>query len=288
MYMYMYMYMYTCQGGKSRPISSSFLPLSLPSIPPTGPHIRHGRPVPEGQSPGEEVPGGEGEEESSAEALGAGWDQAGQHSRHQGQGGWGGRGREGEGGRYGSRRQIWRLFYANSPPPFLLQGANPGQDDPSNYRSSQQFADHMKGSSQAVSAFAKSKTLKEQRQFLPIYAARQEVCTVLYMYLYMYVCALITTRISLSLSLSLSATECDQGQQCGGDSGRDWFRKDHTAHSGACTTCTICAVNLPCTCTCTCTYVQCLLYIHTCILKTCILQYMYNVNNMHCMCFVLL
>ena len=49
------------------------------------------------------------------------------------------------------------------------------EDGGGNYKSSQQFADHLKGSSQAVSAFAKSKTLKEQREFLPIFAIRQQV-----------------------------------------------------------------------------------------------------------------
>ena len=33
----------------------------------------------------------------------------------------------------------------------------------------------MKGESEAVSSFAKSKTLKQQREFLPIYAVRQKV-----------------------------------------------------------------------------------------------------------------
>lgn len=56
------------------------------------------------------------------------------------------------------------------------QGDKSAVDDAGgNYKSSQQFADHLKGSSQAVSAFAKNKTLKEQRQFLPIYAIRQQV-----------------------------------------------------------------------------------------------------------------
>lgn len=49
------------------------------------------------------------------------------------------------------------------------------EDGGGNYKSSQQFADHLKGRSQAVSAFAKSKTLKEQREFLPIFAIRQQV-----------------------------------------------------------------------------------------------------------------
>ena len=58
----------------------------------------------------------------------------------------------------------------------VTQGDKAGEDEGGgNYKSSQQFADHMKGSGQAVSAFAKSKTLKEQKQFLPIFAIRQQV-----------------------------------------------------------------------------------------------------------------
>ena len=37
----------------------------------------------------------------------------------------------------------------------------------------------MKGSSKAVSSFAKSKTVKQQREYLPIYAVRQDVSTVM-------------------------------------------------------------------------------------------------------------
>ena len=48
-------------------------------------------------------------------------------------------------------------------------------DGSTNYKSDQQFADHIQGESQAVSSFAKSKTLKQQRQFLPIYAVREKV-----------------------------------------------------------------------------------------------------------------
>ena len=62
------------------------------------------------------------------------------------------------------------------PSPDVTQGDKAGEEEGGgSYKSSQQFADHMKGSSQAVSAFAKSKTLKEQRQFLPIFAIRQQV-----------------------------------------------------------------------------------------------------------------
>lgn len=43
------------------------------------------------------------------------------------------------------------------------------------YKKDQKFADIMKDS-EAVSDFAKKKTLLEQRQYLPIFAVRNEVC----------------------------------------------------------------------------------------------------------------
>ena len=49
------------------------------------------------------------------------------------------------------------------------------EDGSTDYKSDQQFADHIKGGSQAVSNFAKTRTLKQQRQFLPIFASRQQV-----------------------------------------------------------------------------------------------------------------
>ena len=61
----------------------------------------------------------------------------------------------------------------------MMQGEKGGEGEGEggeNYKSSQQFASHMKRGSQAVSNFAKSKTLKEQRQFLPIFAIRHQVC----------------------------------------------------------------------------------------------------------------
>ncbi|GAB5360696.1 hypothetical protein AAMO2058_000649300 [Amorphochlora amoebiformis] len=50
-------------------------------------------------------------------------------------------------------------------------------DDDGNvdYRNSSQFADHMKGKTQAASEFAKTKTIKQQREFLPIYTVRDEL-----------------------------------------------------------------------------------------------------------------
>ena len=61
---------------------------------------------------------------------------------------------------------------------YNLQGEKGGEGEGEggeDYKSSQQFASHMKKGSQAVSTFAKTKTLKEQRQFLPIFAIRQQV-----------------------------------------------------------------------------------------------------------------
>lgn len=48
-----------------------------------------------------------------------------------------------------------------------------------NYKSEQRFADHMKKSSEASSDFAKKKSLKEQKQYLPIYACRQELLNII-------------------------------------------------------------------------------------------------------------
>lgn len=46
-------------------------------------------------------------------------------------------------------------------------------------RAEQKFADHMRERSEASSEFSKKKTLREQRQFLPIFAVRQELLTVI-------------------------------------------------------------------------------------------------------------
>ena len=53
------------------------------------------------------------------------------------------------------------------------------EDGSTNYRSDQQFSDHIKEGSEAVSTFAKSYTLKQQREYLPIYATRQELLSVI-------------------------------------------------------------------------------------------------------------
>ena len=43
------------------------------------------------------------------------------------------------------------------------------------YKTSQRFAEHMKGEDNASSDFAKKKTLQQQRQYLPSFACRQQV-----------------------------------------------------------------------------------------------------------------
>lgn len=46
-------------------------------------------------------------------------------------------------------------------------------------RAEQKFADHMKEKSEANSDFAKKKTLLEQRQYLPIFAVRQQLLNII-------------------------------------------------------------------------------------------------------------
>ena len=54
----------------------------------------------------------------------------------------------------------------------VFQDAKGGEDD---YKDNQKFAEHMKDKSEASSEFATKKSLKEQRQYLPIFAIREEV-----------------------------------------------------------------------------------------------------------------
>jgi len=49
-----------------------------------------------------------------------------------------------------------------------------GQD----YKASQRYADHMKDDNEGVSDFARKKSIKEQREYLPIFAVRQELMRV--------------------------------------------------------------------------------------------------------------
>ena len=43
------------------------------------------------------------------------------------------------------------------------------------YKTSQKFAEHMKDATPAASDFAKKKTIQQQRQYLPVFAVREEV-----------------------------------------------------------------------------------------------------------------
>lgn len=47
------------------------------------------------------------------------------------------------------------------------------------HRAEQKFADHMKEKNEASSEFAKKKTLLEQRQYLPIFAVRQQLLNII-------------------------------------------------------------------------------------------------------------
>ncbi len=49
------------------------------------------------------------------------------------------------------------------------------EDDSIDYKKNQQFAEHMGDKSEAVSDFAKVLTMKQQREFLPIFAIKEEV-----------------------------------------------------------------------------------------------------------------
>lgn len=52
---------------------------------------------------------------------------------------------------------------------------NVKEDGSTDYRSEQQFSDHIQNKSEAVSSFARSKNLRQQKEFLPIFAVRQQV-----------------------------------------------------------------------------------------------------------------
>ncbi|XP_037103374.1 pre-mRNA-splicing factor ATP-dependent RNA helicase PRP16 [Syngnathus acus] len=54
-----------------------------------------------------------------------------------------------------------------------------GEDGKVDYRAEQKFADHMKEKSEASSDFAKKKSFLEQRQYLPIFAVRQQLLNII-------------------------------------------------------------------------------------------------------------
>lgn len=53
-----------------------------------------------------------------------------------------------------------------------------GEDGEVNFKEDAKFAQHMKVKGEAVSDFAKSKSLTEQRQYLPIFSVREELLQV--------------------------------------------------------------------------------------------------------------
>lgn len=53
------------------------------------------------------------------------------------------------------------------------------EEDSIDYKKSQQFAELMSDKTEAVSDFAKRNTLKEQRQFLPVYAVKEELLKII-------------------------------------------------------------------------------------------------------------
>ncbi|VDL77599.1 unnamed protein product [Nippostrongylus brasiliensis] len=56
---------------------------------------------------------------------------------------------------------------------------DPEADDASDYRESHQFASHMSEKTEAVSDFALEKSLKQQREYLPVFACRQKMLNVI-------------------------------------------------------------------------------------------------------------
>ncbi|MCJ8737335.1 hypothetical protein PDJAM_G00022720 [Pangasius djambal] len=54
-----------------------------------------------------------------------------------------------------------------------------GEDGTVDYKTEQKFAEHMKEKTEASSEFAKRKTLLEQRQYLPIFAVRQQLLNII-------------------------------------------------------------------------------------------------------------
>ena len=59
-----------------------------------------------------------------------------------------------------------------------MDGAT-NNDDEVDYRTDNQYALALKKKNEAVSEFAKSKTIKEQREYLPIFSVKEELMTVI-------------------------------------------------------------------------------------------------------------
>lgn len=131
----------------------------------------------------------------TTQTLGIGRHQVGGYHGDQEEGGWRPLWGQSGGRRRQSRLQVTRLsvqslnlddishFLLNNPPAILIFG------DFFSYRAEQKFADHMKEKSEASSEFAKKKSLLEQRQYLPIFAVRQQLLNIIrYWYPKVYYC----------------------------------------------------------------------------------------------------
>lgn len=53
------------------------------------------------------------------------------------------------------------------------------ENDETDYKTDHKFAQHMKDKSEATSDFAKKKSILQQRQYLPVFAVRQELLNVI-------------------------------------------------------------------------------------------------------------
>lgn len=75
------------------------------------------------------------------------------------------------------------------------------------FRAEQKFADHMKEKNEASSEFAKKKTLLEQRQYLPIFAVRQQLLNIIRFPTLksIHLCASLKTTVPLNMWAHVSA-----------------------------------------------------------------------------------
>ena len=72
----------------------------------------------------------------------------------------------------GSSLASWRSQHS------LAAAADKGTDSEADYKGESKFATHLKAST-AASAFARTRTLKEQREYLPAFASREELLKII-------------------------------------------------------------------------------------------------------------
>ncbi len=70
--------------------------------------------------------------------------------------------------------KIWLQFYIILSN-LLLQDDKVNENDVTDYKTSQKFAQHMSDKVEASSDFAKRKSIAQQRSYLPVFAVRQDV-----------------------------------------------------------------------------------------------------------------